>query len=273
MLEHIWLAPLDSGELNIYQFGMEDCEPTHSFGPAVRDHYLIHFILDGRGVFSKGSTHLELKKGQGFFIEPNEVTYYQADASQPWRYAWIGFNGTKAEEYMKLAGLSSSSFVFNCSNRKLIEKYFVQMLENKRHTIDSEIRLNGLLYLIISDLIKNSNSFELSGGTLNMAEHYVKKAIEYIQGNYSRNMSVAEISEYIGLDRSYFGSVFRNIVNVSPQQFLLHFRINKACELLIKSSISIGDISRSVGYGDQLLFSKTFKKIKGVSPKEYREGN
>ncbi len=273
MLEHIWLTPLDSRELNIYQYGMEDCVPAHYFGPAVRDHFLIHFILGGKGTFRNRDAQFELVEGQGFLIFPNEITYYEADKCNPWRYAWIGFNGTKAEEYIKNTGLMSSNPIFNFSDKKLIVNYFTQMLDNKRHTIDGEMRLTGLLYLILSELIKQSSPYELQDNSLKVAEHYVKKAIEYIQGNYSRNMSVVEISEYIGLDRSYFGSVFRNVVNVSPQQFLLHFRINKACELLIKSSLSIGDISRSVGYGDQLLFSKTFKKIKRVSPKEYRKGN
>ncbi|MGF7047731.1 AraC-like DNA-binding protein [Paenibacillus sp. DS2015] len=57
----------------------------------------------------------------------------------------------------------------------------------------------------------------------------------------------------------------------SIQEYLIHFRVNKACELMMNSELSIGDISRSVGYDDPLLFSKIFKKVKGASPKHFRD--
>ena len=57
---------------------------------------------------------------------------------------------------------------------------------------------------------------------------------------------------------------------MSPQKFLMKFRITKAAELLYNTDLSIGNIAYSCGYIDPLAFSKAFKKIKGISPKEYR---
>ena len=64
--------------------GYSTTAPLHSFGPAVRPHYLIHFILNGKGIFQKGDKTYHLETGQGFFIEPDELTFYQADAKEPW---------------------------------------------------------------------------------------------------------------------------------------------------------------------------------------------
>ena len=58
---------------------------------------------------------------------------------------------------------------------------------------------------------------------------------------------------------------------MSPQKFLMKFRITKAAELLYNTDLPIANIAYSCGYSDPLAFSKTFKKIKGVSPKEYRD--
>lgn len=63
--------------------GYSTTAPLHSFGPAVRPHYLIHFILNGKGIFQKGDKTYHLETGQGFFIEPDELTFYQADAKEP----------------------------------------------------------------------------------------------------------------------------------------------------------------------------------------------
>jgi mannose-6-phosphate isomerase-like protein (cupin superfamily) len=70
---------LINSDLNMYHCGTEDCAPGHDYGPAVKDHYLIHYILDGKGTFHVGEKIYQLGKGQGFLICPNVITYYQAD--------------------------------------------------------------------------------------------------------------------------------------------------------------------------------------------------
>jgi AraC-like DNA-binding protein len=105
----------------------------------------------------------------------------------------------------------------------------------------------------------------------NTKEEYVKKALEYITMNYSRSISVAEIARNVGLDRSYLYSLFNIFVNASPQEYLINFRMEKACDLMRTATLTIGGIARSVGYDDPLMFSKAFKKVKGLSPREYRK--
>lgn len=67
--------------------GRQKCPSLYSFGPAVRECYLLHFCLDGCGDFYANDQHYHLEKGQGFLICPNELTFYQADEAHPWTYA------------------------------------------------------------------------------------------------------------------------------------------------------------------------------------------
>jgi len=81
-------------DLGLYQFGWEQCDPSHSFGPAARNHYLFHFCLSGTGTLyannSKGTTDIwQIKSGQGFMIFPHQVCTYIADHEIPWEYVWI----------------------------------------------------------------------------------------------------------------------------------------------------------------------------------------
>lgn len=73
-----------------------------------------------------------------------------------------------------------------------------------------------------------------------------------------------------GLNRTYFGKIFKEAVGKSPQEFLMNYRMIKAAELLKLTKLSIGDISSAVGYENQLHFSRAFKNIYGSSPKNWR---
>ena len=69
--------------------GHEACKPQHSFGPYVRDCYLVHFCLSGRGVLKNSAGTHEVGEGELFVIRPCEVTTYTADKTHPWEYIWI----------------------------------------------------------------------------------------------------------------------------------------------------------------------------------------
>jgi len=255
----------------MYRCGIEDCAPGHSWGPAVRDHFIIHYILKGKGTFYVNGTTYHLKKGDGFLIRPDTVIYYQADLENPWTYSWVGFHGLKAELYLKQANLTADNPIFRYDRDDALKGCLEQMIATKDLVKSREIRLLGLLYIFLSHLIEAAQTSRSLRNSENRKEAYIKKAIEFIEMNYSRKISIAEVSHYVGLDRSYLYSLFNEYLGSSPQEFLIDYRIDKACELMQNSSLTIGDISRSVGYEDPLLFSKVFRKVKGLSPREYRK--
>lgn len=271
MLDYVDFDRTSYTELSMYQCGMEDCVPGHFYGPALRDHFLIHYILKGKGIFKVGEMVYNLEKGHGFLIYPNIITFYQADFDDPWHYCWVGFQGLRAELYLKHANLTSENPIFRYDKDDYIKDCFMQMLSTKKLVKSREIRLLAILYLFLSQLIETNGEKKLYDKNEDRKEVYIKKAIEYIEMNYSRNISIAEISNYIGLDRSYFCSIFKDCLRLPPQIFLINYRINKACELMRNKMLSIGDVSRSVGYDDPLQFSKMFKKVRCSSPIEYRK--
>lgn len=272
VLEKIYINEPKHTDLNMYRCGIEDCSGGHSWGPAVRDHYIIHYILGGKGVFQVNGIQYALEKGDGFLICPDTVVFYQADASEPWSYAWVGFHGLKAEAYLKQAGFGSQSPLFRYDRDNFLKDCLMRMIETKNLTKGREIRLLGLLYEFLSQLMEASEKHSLEKSS-DRGEEYVKKAVNFIRMNYSRRTSVAEIAHNTGLDRSYLYSLFKEYLNSSPQDYLIGFRMDKACELMRGFNLSIGEIARSVGYDDPLVFSKVFKKVKGKSPREFRKEN
>lgn len=272
MLEKFYIAQYNNTDLNMYRCGIEDCLPGHSWGPAIRDHYIIHYIIGGKGIFQARGLTYHLEKGYGFLICPNTIVYYAADAKEPWSYTWVGFHGLKAETYLNLANLSIGNPIFRYDKDDFLLNCFKQMINSMNLTKGREARLIGLLYTLLSQLIECADDNKSHKKKKNIKEEHLKKAVEYIAMNYSREISIGNIATHVGLDRSYLYSIFKQYLSTSPQGFLINFRMDKACELMLDPSLSIGDIARSVGYEDPLLFSKVFKKIKGASPREYRRG-
>lgn len=272
MLEELFLEINNKYDSNIYihQCGQEICGPNHSYGPAIRDHYLIHFIIDGKGTYYFNDKEYHLKKYDCFLISPGDVTFYQADEDEPWHYSWVGFNGIKASKYLDLIGLNRENPILTVNDSAYVQDCLYSIFESSKITRGGEVRMLGNLYLFLSKLIEETDPKDES----DEKDNYILKAIEFIEMNYSRNITVQEIAEHINLNRSYFSILFKKQVDVSPQTFLIHYRINKACELMkMNDNLSIGNIARSIGYDDQLAFSKIFKKVKGITPTAFREQN
>lgn len=266
-----YLEPLKKQSVDLFLSfcGKEDCTPGYSFGPAVRSQYILHYIVSGKGTYTSNNKTYTLTKNQGFLILPDTLTYYEADKEDPWSYMWIGFNGVKAETYLNYANLNSDNLIYEYSKDNILQYYINEMLKLKELTFSNELKLEGLLYLFMSTLASNKKN-SINPKTYKSTDLYLEKSIEYIDNNYSNNIKINDIANHIGINRSYLTNIFKKNINMSPQEFLLNYRIDKACSLLKESNFSIKVIANSIGYSDPLTFSKIFKKIKGESPKSYR---
>lgn len=262
---------LNHTDLYIYQCGAEYCLSGHFHGPAVRDHYLIHYIHSGKGIFQVGDTTYHLKAGNGFLICPDIVTFYQADKEEPWHYSWVGFHGLKAETYLTEAGLTAEHPIFEYTEDDYIENCFYEMAEAYYLKRGGIVKRMAYLYLFLYKLIQTNTRELYYSSKESRHDAYINEALQFIEMNYSRKITIDMLSRYVGLNRSYLNSIFREALGKTLQQYLMEFRVRKACELLENNSLTIGDVSHSVGYPDQLLFSKVFKRIQGVTPSEYRK--
>ena len=254
-------------DLELYYCGTEQCKPGHYFGPGVKDHYKIHFIHSGKGIYVLDGAQYSLYEGQAFLISPNDVVYYEADANDPWRYSWVAFNGINSEKYLKRVGLSAQRPYKSCENPANVDSVIRTLINTSKIPENRDIKLIGLIHLFLAALANESDEVNEPRRT----NEYISNAIKYIQMNYSKDMRISDITTYLSLERKYFSRVFKLQTGLSPQEFLLKYRMKMACALLESSSLSIGEIATSVGYGDQLAFSRLFKKHMDVSPSGYRK--
>lgn len=247
--------------------GCSQTEPLHSFGPALKPNYVIHFVLSGKGTFRIKGKRYQLEAGSGFLIPPGELAFYQSHEETPWTYIWVGFGGTKAREYIRQIGLSEYSPVFRSEEHEALYACVKDMIEHNTYGIANELRRIGQLHVFLSMIAKeNFVEEEVEKGNL-----YVRRAVDYIKSNYHIPIRVTDVAEYVCINRSYLYSLFQETLEMSPQQFLSRYRITKAAELLLTSSLSVESIALSAGYRDPFVFTKAFKQLKGLSPSAYRK--
>ena len=205
-------------------------------------------------------------------IFPNKICTYIADAQQPWEYVWIEFDGLRAKETVELSGLCVNSPVYKAKYKDVAQTMKDEMLYIINHKDDSPFHLIGHLYLFIDSFVKSSAITQISKSN-NLRDFYIKEALSFIEQNYTLPITVEDMANRCNLDRSYFGKVFKDMIGQSPQDFLIRYRMSKATSLLTSTSLSIGDISVQVGYPNQLHFSRAFRNIYGMSPRQYRQQN
>ena len=264
-------------DLGLYQFGWEQCDPSHSFGPAARNHYLFHYCLSGTGTLyaqnsRKESNTFQIKSGQGFMLFPHQVCTYIADYELPWEYVWLEFDGLRVKEAIELSGLTPEQPVYKARYKDIAATMKDEMLYIVNHKEESSFHLIGHLYLFMDSLVRSSTSAHINKGN-NLRDFYLKEALSFIEQNFQNDISVEDIAAFCGLNRSYFGKIFHETMGKTPQEFLISYRMTKAAELLKLTDLSIGDIGNAVGYPNQLHFSRAYKNVYGISPRQWRYEN
>lgn len=246
------IADLKLYDYNPVNFGYEACESGHNYGPAVRTHWLLHYVISGKGFFEKNSEKHCLNKGDLFIIRPFEETYYEADKKDPWSYIWLGFT-TKGQIFSPFL-----SPVIHCPEA---EHVFEEMKLCTRKRKGKSEFLVAKLWELISVL---SEETETQSG-------YVEQAIQFMKSEYMNSITISDLALHLGIDRSYFSSIFKEQIGVSPGKYLSNLRLTYAAELLTKHGKSPTTAAFSCGYADIYHFSKAFKKEFGLSPRAYKD--
>lgn len=238
--------------------GTMDCVSRHSWGPAVRGCWIIHYIHAGKGSYTTPRATYELYPGDIFIIRPGEVIYYEADSENPWVYTWFAFSAE-----VELPGAI-------CSEDVLRAPYLEGIFSEIRLDPEAYLTAPGSRELLISAVWKCMGMLKRELASATVADGHIRNATAIMKAEYPKGITVEEVAARLHLNRSYFSKLFMQIVGVSPGDYLSELRMKRAAELLLGSSYSVAVVAASVGYSDQFIFSRAFKRRFGVSPRRYR---
>jgi AraC-like DNA-binding protein len=253
--------------LTVYNTGMQRCEGGYTWGPGIRDHYLFHYVQNGRGTYhARGKIH-SLSVGDLFLAAPGETILYTADPDDPWTYCWVGFHGLEAKALLSKTEFANDSPVKRCADDPIPYRLLLDIYNERGSEPHESLRMTGRLYLFFAWLsqqgIGKAKQKEQFG-----VEH-ARRACEFIANNFASSITVAEVASHVGVCRSRLYRAFRDHMETTPTLYLTQFRMQQACLLLEKTNLSVKAVAYSVGFEDPLYFSRRFKEIIGFTPSEY----
>ena len=235
-------------DLNPIIVGEADVIPGEVWGPKSIDYYLIHKITKGRGVLRIKNTIYHLQAGQAFILPPGEVASWNADEKDPWSYQWVGFTGELASAF------SRAPSVFTAP-----EGMF-------SHIVDLRDPEDTLCYMLAGDL------FHLYGLLLSEGKErqdHIRKITDYFLDNFTRDLTIQQIADHVGLNRDYISKLYKKRTGITIQQRISDARFTEAIRYLY-AGYPVKEAANLSGFKDLSNFSKQFKRIHGICPKDWK---
>lgn len=260
------IKKLPNQSLAVTQCGLQICDSGHSCGPFLYSHYSAHFILSGKGTYTCGGKTYSLCAGQGFMIIPDMPNTYTADIDEPWKYIYANFCGADDETLVHSAGLNEDNMIFEFDLTDDMLHDLTMMHSASKDQSARGYDVTGYFLLVMSRLVKANTQ---RNANTNLPQHYVRRAISYIEDNYPEKITVESIAAYVGIDRTGLYRIFKKNLNISPAQFLISYRLERAKAMMEHDNLTISEIAVSTGFFDAAHFTGAFSKKYGISPGRY----
>lgn len=236
----------------------------------INQHILI-YCVEGYGWVEINGKQILIEPSQYITIPANEPHIYGADEEDAWTIYWVHFNGMLAKHIVELIIKHSKDYkpylAYNENRIKLFEDIYEQL--DRGYSDDTLRYVNMIFYHFLSSLLYE----EKFNGTQTNKLNAVSTAIELMKQRLGEVLSLCDLAYTSNLSVSHFSTVFKNETGYSPIDYFNHLKIQKACQYLLFTDMSIKEISFSLGIEDQYYFSRMFSKLMNVSPKEYRNRN
>ena len=255
-------------DLELVNIGYEDCRSGYGYGPTLRPYHLIHFVTKGEGTLTISGNSFSIRAGDAFFIPAEQVSYYEASKYNPWSYSWIGFMGTQADNI-------SREIMTSCLERYVIRNLDVELYktlikegaELKDLNIQNHFLVRSILLRIMSNLYDSILMKKQAVYSISL----VDEIKFYFDSKYTENTQIQQIANIFGIHPNYMNQVFREKYGISPKQYLTRLKLDKAKSMLSSTNLPVALIAASLGFTDQLSFSRIFKSKIGMPPTVYRK--
>ena len=250
-----------------YNCGIEQCKGGQFYGPKRRDYHFIHFVVKGEGTLDIQGQIYPVQKDQLFIVPAGEVSTYRANETNPWKYCWIGFLGIQSFQFLNtLMQCGTKRFVLNCRDAAYYEEQIASILDLSGKRVSTHLRSNGVMYNLIGTLLEELGADDPMG--LDFSIPY--QARQYMELHYHDNLQIADVAAAVGVHVNYLANIFQEHYHMTPKQYLIKLKLDKAKELLLRTDHPIYVVANSVGFSDPLAFSKFVRRMTGISPSEYR---
>ena len=239
--------------------------PGYELSRSSFDSYLMEIILEGRVNIETEGERLTARAGQAVLIDCNKPHRYHSDTG--WHALWVHFDGAPAKGYFSLI-LRQNGRVFATHRLQEAHEALQGIFDMFHHGQPlSETRMALYLTQALTALAESAEPAIASGEA-----GPIHRAVELINRRVGEEPSVTELARMVGLSEYHFIRVFRQLMGVTPGQYIIISRMNHAKYLLKTTALSVGEIAAMAGYSSESMFTAAFRRTQGVTPTHYRTG-
>ena len=237
--------------------------------PKGRLDYQLLYIVSGKGHFYFHGEDRVVYAGRMVLIQPRQEQRYEYFGEDKPEVYWVHFTGSDVKNILRNYNIPMDDPVFYSGASSTYSYLFKEMIHELQNCKTGYEDLLTMYLRQIFLLVQRTRQEERPTVSTYIQEE-MEFARRYFNEHYNEPISIQEYAESRNMSVCYFQRNFKQIVKHTPMQYLLTIRVNNAASLLETTDYSMAEIAAIVGYEDPLYFSRLFRKIKGVSPRDYR---
>jgi AraC-like DNA-binding protein len=231
--------------------------------------FIFIYCVEGKGWIKINNKKWTILPNQYFIIPKHEAHMYSANQEDPWSIYWMHFDGTIAHDLYNRYELNlkkHETLPFINDRIKLFNQIFEIF---KSYYIDLQLEYASVLSLnFISSFIYNEIDMSVN---IHKQDNLVGAIIDFLNRHIDQSFKSSDIAREFNLSKSYIHTLFKKRTGYSLIHFFNLKKVQKACEYLNFTDLSIKEISYKIGIKDPLYFSRVFKNYMGISPREYKK--
>lgn len=233
------------------------------------EQFILIYNTQGLGVIKTEKSSFELAPDH-FFIIPAGVPHaYYADSGNPWSIYWIHFAGNKAGQISK--PLLQPVFIERSKTSRINDRIglFSEIFQN----LERGFSIETLEYvnLCLPRLLASFTYLErYRMVNEQIAKDPVDLSINFMLENLSCKFRLSELAHVVNLSASHYSRLFLSRTGHSPINYFIQLKIQHSCKLFDSTNLSVVEVAREAGFDDQFYFSRQFRKVMGMSPREFR---
>jgi len=262
--------PKKRQKLAIIFGGFEKCAPDFEIKRKTYPYHIIEIPTKGKCLFKIAAKQYELKKGSLGGFAPGIAHHYKCDKNNPMEHIFIAFTGSEAPQLFEKIGFNKGKVL---QVLKPADIFYLAEAILKKGLEKTDIS-HELCCSYLRTLILEQSSYSAVAEKTEFASMKTYRICrKYIDRNFSTILLPSEAANQCGINVRYMSRLFKKYANITPHEYMMRLKLNKAANLLLISSMSVNDIGEMVGFEDPYHFSRNFKKFHGLSPKYYRDAH
>ena len=228
--------------------------------------YIFVLVSDGKGIAITGDKRQTLTAGNGVVVMKGTSVTFKADSIEPFTLVAVNIIGEAANELAKNAIKRDGDIFLKLEEDKKICECAIDLVTECSKACNSDYSIVLSLYGFLNSFYEHYMDKKIP--TKNV---YMTRAVEYIKQNFNKNISVENIANLLGIERSYLSRLFKTYKNKSTQNYIIDYRMEQAKRMFEEEDVNVSQVCVAVGYTNIYCFSRIFKSRIGMPPKEYME--